>query len=350
MGIETAFKNVVAAVGSEDRMEPITLSIRSFRQDWIERLLPFLPLSTRGNLRYVVGTRRLYGPRRLDAVWSHLDLPLLPWMLTRNLFAGVPVVLATDSTPRQLRAFAGHYANWGGRSDRKFRVRERLYAACLGRATAVQAWSEWAAGSLRDDYGVPASRIHVLPPGVDTGFWSPRPRQEDASLPRILFVGGDFQRKGGDLLLDVFRKRFAGRAELHLVTRHGAVAPERAVHLHGGFAPNDPGLPELYRRCDVLVIPTRADCFSMAGLEAMACGLPVVTCPVGGVAELFSEGREGHFIPPGDGRALAAALDPLLVDGERRQRLGGAARALVLRRYDARVNTRRLLELIESVC
>jgi glycosyltransferase involved in cell wall biosynthesis len=340
---------VVAATESEERLEPLTLSIRSYRQDWIERLLPFLPISMRGNLRYLVGTGPLYGPRTLDAVWSHLDLPLLPWMLTRNLFAQVPVILATDSTPRQLRAFAGHYENWGGRSDRKFQLRERLYAACLGRAAAVQAWSEWAARSLREDYGVPASRVHVLPPGVDTDFWSPRPRREDAGLPRILFVGGDFQRKGGDLLLDVFRSRLAGRAELHLVTGSGAAGAEAGVHLHGGFAPNDAGLPELYRRCDILAIPTRADCFSMAGLEAMACGLPVVTCPIGGVAELFTEGREGHFVAPGDGLALGAALDSLLSQAERRRRLGEAARALALRRYDARVNTRRLLELIESV-
>jgi glycosyltransferase involved in cell wall biosynthesis len=270
-------------------------------------------------------------------------------MLTRNLVGQVPVILATDSTPSQLRAFAEHYNRWGGRSDRKFQVRERLYAACLRRAAAVQAWSEWAARSLRDDYGVPASRVHVLPPGVDTDFWSPRPRQGEAALPRILFVGGDFRRKGGDLLLEVFRSRFAGRAELHLVTRPDAARSEPGVHLHSGFAPNDAGLPELYRQCDVLAIPTQADCFSMAGLEAMACGLPVVTCPVGGVSELFSEGREGLFVPAADGVGLAAALDSLLSQTERRRRMGRAARELVLRQYDARANTRRLLALIEAI-
>src|ERR1700730_4775542 len=176
VGIETAFKNMVAAAESDPGLDLLTVSIRSYSQDWIERLLPFLPISTRGNLRYLVGTRPLYGPRHLDAVWSDLDLPLLPWMLSRNMVGRVPVVLATDSTPRQLRAFAEHYKRWGGRSDRKFQVRERLYAACLGRAAAIQAWSEWAARSLREDYRVPASRVHVIPPGVDTDFWSPKPR------------------------------------------------------------------------------------------------------------------------------------------------------------------------------
>jgi glycosyltransferase involved in cell wall biosynthesis len=349
VGIETAFKNVVAAAELEPGLDPFPLGIQSYQSDWIERLLPFLPISSRGNLRYLVGTRPLYTWRGLDAVWSHLDLPLLPWMLTRNLRGGAAVMLATDSTPRQLREFAGHYNHWGGRSDVKFRLRERLYAKCVGRAVAIQAWSEWAARSLRDDYGVAPARVHVLPPGVDTDFWRPELREVPKTLPRILFVGGDFQRKGGELLLDVFRRRLRDHAELHVVTREGLVEPEFGVQVHSGIGPNAPSLAVLYRTCDLLAIPTRADCFSMAGLEAMASGIPIVTCPVGGVAELFAEGVEGFFVPPGDAGALAATLETLVGDAARRQSMGSAARRLALRRYDARVNTRRLIELIESV-
>jgi glycosyltransferase involved in cell wall biosynthesis len=316
--------------------------------DRVERLLPFLPKSTRGNLRYIAGTARLFRGD-LDVVWSLLDLPLLPWMLTNNRRGGVPVIFSTDSSPRQLRAFGELYGYWGGRSNAKFRVREWLYTYFVRRAAAIQVYTEWAARSLRDDYGVPAGRIRVFPPGVDTNFWKPGPERPKTSLPRVIFVGGDFRRKGGDLLLDVFRAHLRGKVELDLVTRPGAATPEPGVRVHTDLNPNDPRLVGLYQEASILALPTRADCFSIAGLEAMATGIPVVTCPVGGVAEVFTHSREGHFVPPDDGHALTQALELLITDSDLRRQMGAAGRKLVLERYDARINTRRLLNLVAEV-
>ena len=348
VGIETAFRNVVSAAELDPGVDALVMGIDSYEADRIERWLPFLPASTRAHLRYIAGTRSLFTMSRPDAVWAHLDISLLPWMLTRNVRGAVPLVYATDSTPRQVRAF-GHYGRWGGRSDRKFRLRDSLYGLFVRRAAALQVWTNWARRSLRDDYGVPAERIHVLPPGLDTSFWTPAELEAPRPVPRTLFVGGDFQRKGGDLLLDVYRQRFRGRIELHLVTRRGIIAQEPGVEVHRGLRPNDGSLRRLYRRSDVLVIPTRADCFSMAGLEAMACGLPVITCPVGGVAELLTDGREGFFVPTDDERALGDALEALVSDPARRRRMGAAARKLAIERYDGTTNTRRLLALIAVV-
>jgi glycosyltransferase involved in cell wall biosynthesis len=168
-------------------------------------------------------------------------------------------------------------------------------------------------------------------------------------LPRVIFVGGDFHRKGGDLLVDVYRKMFRGRLQLHVVTRRGQLDPEPGLNVHIGLTSNDRRLQRLYQDCDLLVIPTRADCFSIAGLEAMSSGLPVITCPIGGVAELFTHGHEGFFVPPDDGRALARALEALIDDAGRRQRMGRAARDLSLRRYDAEVNSRRLFDLLKTL-
>jgi glycosyltransferase involved in cell wall biosynthesis len=348
VGIETMFRNIEHSISNNPDVELLPVPIASYRRDWIENTLFFLPSSTRGTLRHVVGTRPLFSAD-IDAIWSLLDIPLLPWLYTRNLRRRVALIYCTDSTPRQLRAFGSHYSHWGGRSDAKFRLREAAYAAYLRRASTVHAWTDWAARSLRSDYGVPESRIHVLPPGVDTSYWRPPAARREPKLPWVLFVGGDFERKGGELLLDVYRERLRGRCELHLVTRPGAVPPESGVHEHAGLHPNEPSLLRLYQSCDVMVIPTRADCFSMAGLEAMSSGLPVVTCPVGGVAELFTDGTEGYFVAPDDGQALAGALESLLERPSRRAEMGAAGRELVARRYDAQVNARRLIDIIDEV-
>lgn len=84
----------------------------------------------------------------------------------------------------------------------------------------------------------------------------------------------------------------------------------------------------------------------MAGLEAMASGLRTVSCPVGGVAEVFTHGREGLYVPPDDPIALGDALGKLIDDPARREEMGAAARALALQRYDAVTNAGNLLRLI----
>jgi glycosyltransferase involved in cell wall biosynthesis len=348
VGVETVFKNARQAAAGDGAIHPVAIPIASYQLDRFERLLPFLPKSTRGTLRYITGTAPLF-TTNLDVVWTLLDLPMLPWMLTKNRNGLTAVVFSADATPRQLRAFGEHYGYWGGRSDWKFGLREALYRIFIRRTAAIQLYTEWAARSIRDDYGIPAEKVRVFPPGVDIDFWRPAQEPSLRALPHVIFVGGDFHRKGGDLLLDVFRRHFRGRIELDLVTRAGAATPEPGVHVHTDIKPNDLRLVGLYRQASILALPTRADCFSIASLEAMACGLPVITCPVGGVGEIFASGAQGVFVPPDDGRALTQAIEVLLANHDLRQSMGEAGRKLVLERYDARINTSRLLNLVDEV-
>jgi len=348
-GVETHFKNVCRVAAAHPGLRPIPVPVRPYSDDMLEQLGRMLPSSVRGTLRSIAGTAPLFTSGRLDAVWSQLDLPLLPWMLTRNAGGRIPVMYTADSTPVQARQFGGHYGEWAAGSPLKQRLRDHLHGVCLRRCTAVTAWTRWAARSMRDDYGVDPARLHVIPPGVDSTLWEPtRPRPTGRRPVRILFVGGDFRRKGGDLLVEVYRQRLRQVAEIDFVTRSDAFEPEPGLRIHSGLGPNDPRLIELYREADIFVLPTRADCFSMAGMEAMAAGMPVVTCPVGGVAELFTDGEQGIFVPPDDGLALGEAVSALASDVHRRLTMGAAARALALSRYDIEANTLRLFALLDS--
>jgi len=349
-GVETSFKNVWRVAAAQPNVEPIPVPIHPYRNDGLERLGRVLPSSFRGTIRSMAGTSPLFGADSLQAVWTQVDLPLLPWMLTWNLAHRIPVVYAADSTPRLIRQFGADYNHWGGTSPAKQRMRDYLHGLCLRRCAAVTAWSRWAADSMRDDYGVDPARLHVIRPGVDTSLLAPPTfRTTERRAVRILFVGGDFRRKGGDVLLDVYRQWLSEDAEIDFVTRGDAVSPEPGIRVHSALGPNDPGLIQLYRDADLFVLPTRADCFSVAGMEAMAAGLPVVTCPVGGVGELFRDGIQGFFVPPGDGRALAQAVRTLVSDTGRRLAMGRAARQLAVSDYDTEINTLKLFQLIDSL-
>jgi len=347
-GVETNYKNIFRVVAAQPGLSPIPVPVHPYRDDALERLGRMLPSSVRGTLRSIAATAPLFTRAPVDVVWTQIDLPLLPWMLTWNAVRRIPIIYTADSTPLQARQFNGHYGDWAMSTPPKERARDLLHGVCLRRCTAVTALTEWAARSMRDDYGVNPAHLHVIPPGVDLSVWTPPPSRPVGRRPvRILFVGGDFRRKGGDLLLDVYRHHLKSVAEIDFVTRQGAVSPEPGVRVHVGLGPNAPRLIQLYREADLFVLPTRADCFSIAGLEAMATGLPVITCPVGGVGELFQDGVEGIFVPPDDAGALAEAVTALVSNDHRRHVMGMAGRALAVSRYDIEINALKLLRLLD---
>jgi len=341
-GIRTQWENMLSHILARPDIVPVVAEILPYRPGGTLEALPFVPHKVAGNLRSLQSTRLLFG-QHLDALWTHDARIVAPLTFSHP---HLPIIFTADSTSKQQGAQGGHYAKAPSSSARG-RVRDLIERACLARVTLATPWSAWAAGSMCDDYGIPARRIEVIPPGIDLGRWPLHHRAGDGPV-RLLFVGGDFVRKGGDLLLEVWRERLQGRCELHLVTR-ATLREQPGLFVYPGFNPNDPGLRELYARCDLFVLPTRADCFSLAGLEAMASGLPVIISAVGGIPEIVANGLSGALIAPGDGAALAARIDALLDDPDRRTAMGMAGRRIVEARFDAAKTTALLLDRIVEV-
>lgn len=213
-------------------------------------------------------------------------------------------------------------------------------------AAAVVAYSGWAAEAVRRAHpGVPVRVIH---PGIDVGRYVPATRR-DRDRPRILFVGGRFAAKGGDTLLDAFGDRLGSAVDLDIVTPDDVPArPGVTVHrLRSG----DARLVDLFQQADLLCLPTFGDASPWVLLEAMACGTPVVSTPIGGIPEIVGAGDTavGRLVDPGDARSLRHAVTALLDDDAARARLGRVARARIEADYDAVAQTRRLLDLAETV-
>ena len=107
------------------------------------------------------------------------------------------------------------------------------------------------------------------------------------------------------------------------------------VTVHRGLTNGSVELRALFQSADAFVLPTLADCFSIAAIEAMAAGLPVITTDVGGIGDIVIDGETGFLIPPGDGRALRIALAALVADRDLRSRLGAAGRRRAVATFDA---------------
>lgn len=309
----------------------------------IERLLPKNRVS--GTLRGFLQSGEALGRGPFDALFF---LTHNPAVLRQQRVGETPTALWTDVTPALLDGQAEQYDHPVDESKRIQALKRALVRRTFERAALCIGWSDWARRSFEEDYGVPREKTRVVPPGIDLSHWRPAPRDTDEPHPRLLFVGGNLIRKGGDLLLDVFRRHFRGRCTLDIVTRD-PLDPEEGVRVHHGLSATSPALLELYQRASALVLPTTGDCFSIASIEAMAMGLPVVVSAVGGIPEIVEHGESGFLIPPRDGAALREALDALLADGARRQRMGTRSRMIVEERFDAKRTADVIWELLTSI-
>jgi len=221
----------------------------------------------------------------------------------------------------------------------------RLHRACRG----IFSMSRWAADGMIKDYDVDPKRMHVVLPGANLNRWPfvDRAGRGKGSV-RILFVGGQFPLKGGPLLLDWAGKTKAQNWEMDMVTwenhlpewirtlvgkpglgehRYASLAPRLpSVRVHCGLKANTPELMRLFEQADIFCLPTEGDASSIASLEAMASGLPVLAGAVGGIPELIEDGRTGYLIRRGETQVLTDRLEALIADAPLRHNLGCAAR------------------------
>ena len=331
LGSVTHYLNLRREQSEAVRLEPLWVPI-AFQHS------PF-SWSVLGSLRARRAIARVFD--EVDGLFVHTNTIALA---SRRYFGSKPSILSTDGTPLNKKSMR-HWYDLKPQSTFAARAKQLVHRSVFRSAAGFVAWSEWAKASLVEDYGCRSEDVCIIPPGIDLGDF--RPGQRRNELPRILFVGRNFARKGGDLLLDVFHKRLRGRAELELVTP-AQLPAEDGVRVHSSTKANSPELKKLYADCDVFALPTRADCTPLAVMEALASGLPVVATQVGGIPDLVRAGETGELVPRDDAERLGDALEALVDSPARRQQMGALARDDAGHRFDARSNARRLFEFVRS--
>lgn len=205
-------------------------------------------------------------------------------------------------------------------------------------------------------------RLHVLYHGTDVGRFNPSGRRPEPG--RVLSVGRLVPKKGypalfqalallaargRDFTCDVF-----GEGELRstLEAEIGRLGLRSRARLRGA-TPQEELLPE-YRRATVFALTPMVlpggdrDGIPNVLVEAMACGVPVISTRVSGIPELIEHGAEGLLVEPGDSAAIADAIEQLLGDPELACHMGLAGRHKVERLFDVHRNTTGLLDLFSA--
>lgn len=285
---------------------------------------------------------------RLDAALFHTQVTSL---FSAGLMRRMPSVVSLDATPLQYDALGEFYGHLPTTNVRLEALKKRLNQRAFRAARHLVTWSEWAKTSLAEDYGVRPEKVTVIPPGIDMARWHfERPLRRTGPVT-LLFVGGDFERKGGDTLLEAFRSLPSSLGlRLHIVTKTpGVGANVPGVTVWNDVKPNSETLLKLFSEADLFVFPTRGDCLPLAVMEALAAGLPVITTTVGALPEAVTHGETGWIVPPSQPQALAEALTLLASDPALRARFSARARAVAGEKFDAKKNYERLLAIIRGV-
>jgi glycosyltransferase involved in cell wall biosynthesis len=298
--------------------------------------------------------RRYLAAARSDVLFATMvDANIVAALATR-LGGHRPRLILRETNPHRARNDLGFF--------RRCAVRW-AYA----RADALVALSHGVGRELIADYGLDPARVVTIHNPVDTEHWRRRAqaaRQTGMAWgpfggdgPVLVAVGRLIRQKGFDLLLRALaRCEGAGRKARLVIVGEGpercaleALAHELGIAervLMAGFVA-DPSA--WYAHGDVFVLPSRWEGFGHVIVEAMACGLPVVAfdCPYGPV-DILGDGEGGILVPPDDVSALAATLDQILGDADRRAGLTSAAPQVAARFSEPRI-VMEYANLIEQV-
>lgn len=198
-------------------------------------------------------------------------------------------------------------------------------------------------GELRRYYAIGNSPVRIVPNAADTAIFRPLPAERNLAwreangfspADRIcLFSGGEWARKGLDLAI-----RAMGKVDARLFVAGDDADRERFKTLaadcgarvtFGGFRKD---MAEAMAAADLFLFPSHYEAFSLATIEAAACGLPIVATKINGTEDFVQPGVNGEFVRP-DPEHIAGVLKPLLAAPGVLKAMGERARGIVERNY-----------------
>jgi glycosyltransferase involved in cell wall biosynthesis len=265
------------------------------------------PPSVRRQL--LLASRFLYVPRvaleGVDLIFSHV---LFPW----TAGARVPIVWNSQGISPALYYERYNRGQWTV-EDVAF-----VYHALGQRADALVIFTHACARNVLEWCPELAGKVHVVPAPifVPSREFPEKPSRKDGQL-RLLFVGVDAERKGLPEVVDAFQwlRRKYGNLLLDIVSRPSEKLQRKVAALQGAtlhISSPDVDIPSLMARADMFVLPTRADTYALAAVEAMAYACAIILSDLEPLPEVAPENEVGFIVPPGNIGALVDKLEVLI--------------------------------------
>lgn len=221
------------------------------------------------------------------------------WVV-RRVLNKVPVVLFHDTTPVAARRL---YAPLAQGFKQKFKnsvllsLYKTMYAKPFSDTRLFFPRTPWCGRTLQEDFGVDEKRIIPTFTALDLEMWQAKSydRTAEGKL-HLLFVGNEFERKGGGGLLKVWDK-LSETCSLTIVSGDpsldSTLEGRHGIRLLRNVDYEE--MPAVFREADVFVFPTLRDQLGIAATEAMASGLPVLARAVGGLPDIVEDGANGFL-------------------------------------------------------
>jgi glycosyltransferase involved in cell wall biosynthesis len=241
------------------------------------------------------------------------------------------------------------------------RAKRRHWAG--GNLTIV-APSSWMAEKARRSSLFADRTVKVIPTGVDCNLFRPIPKETARNIlglpldrPLILYGATSAlsdPRKGGDLAVRAYVRAFESSAQIPVLIVFGSMSRPAGIPDHMpvqalGIIRDESMLALIYSACDVFVAPSREENLANSVLEAMACGLPVLSMNVGGMSDAIEDGRNGRLVDPAAPEALADRLRELIEDKALRERMSVAAREMAVAKFSAVRQAQSYIGLFEEL-
>lgn len=245
----------------------------------------------------------------------------------RDVARRVPAAALLDVVPATVDAQMRDCGHGGWKRRLSHTVHSAAFARAVPSFDCLLPMGSDCARSLVDDYGCDPGRCRVTLAPQDLDVW--RPSRTAPSEPlRLLFVGNDFARKGGDFLLHLYSSHLASACRLVIASNDPSIAnrnwPSGVTLVHGLTREQ---MLDLYRQSDLFLFPTRQDFMPQAVAEALAVGLPCIATDVGAVRDLVRTGETGFLMSRADTPELwARRIQELIVNPDELARLSEGAR------------------------
>jgi glycosyltransferase involved in cell wall biosynthesis len=246
----------------------------------------------------------------------------------------IPIIYMTDATFSQIQ---GYYPYFSNLANYNIKAGIEIDKRAFEKAAHCMLASEWNRQSALEDYKINGNKISVAPLGANMDHvpQSIELNKNQSVQCRLLFLGVEWDRKGGDIVLEAFQllKQKGINVHLHII---GCVPPvdvstEKNIivipFLDKNRQEDFEQLHKIFLQTDFLLLPTRAECAGVVFCEASAYGIPSITTDTGGVTTYVKNNINGFALPfSADAQAYASQIEKIFNDKEKMVSLKNSSR------------------------